>query len=78
LAHRALGVDRSLGLLLPCNVVLREHDGEVEVSFADPEAVFALASGDTKDALADLPREARQRLEEALRALTGVSKGVTR
>jgi uncharacterized protein (DUF302 family) len=37
LAHQALTVNRSIGLLLPCNVVLREAGGEVEVSILDPE-----------------------------------------
>lgn len=76
LAYQALSVDRSIGLLLPCNVVLREQDGEVEVSITDPEAVFNLASGETKGELADLPVEAKKRLQEALKALTGAREGV--
>jgi uncharacterized protein (DUF302 family) len=71
LAYRALGVDRDIGLLLPCNVVLREGDGEVVVSIADPEAMFTLVSDETRRGLADLPGEATRRLRGALTALGG-------
>ena len=43
LAHRALQKEPSIGLLLPCNVVVQESGGGVLVSFADPEAMFKLA-----------------------------------
>ena len=36
IANRALSADRSIGLLLPCNVVLRETGSSVEVSIQDP------------------------------------------
>ena len=70
LAFRALTVDRNIGLLLPCNVVLREEDGGVVVSIADPEAMFAVASDEAKRDLGALPAEARARLSKALQALT--------
>jgi uncharacterized protein (DUF302 family) len=46
LAHRALDADRSIGLLLPCNVVLRQEEGDVRVSILDPRALFEVV--DTK------------------------------
>jgi uncharacterized protein (DUF302 family) len=41
LAHRALITDDSIGLLLPCNVVVAQADDGVEVSILKPEAMFA-------------------------------------
>lgn len=70
LAHQALSADRSIGLLLPCNVVVREvQPGRVEVSIADPKAVFSLAPAETMGHATDLPTAARERLAAALAAL---------
>ena len=51
LAHRALEADRSIGLLLPCNVVLREVGDKVEVSILDPEVMFSVVDETTKGQL---------------------------
>lgn len=66
LAHRALSADRSIGLLLPCNVVIRAADDGTIVEALDPRAIAAVASHPELTAVAE---EAAARLAAALDAL---------
>jgi uncharacterized protein (DUF302 family) len=66
LAHRALAVTRDIGLLLPCNVVVREHDRGVLVQALDP-AVIASVPGLPE--LEPIAAAAGQRIQAALDAL---------
>ena len=67
LAHRALTADPQIGLLLPCNVVVREDDaGVVHVEFMDPGAVLELVDRAEVTLLAS---EVKQRLERVMAAL---------
>lgn len=53
-AKDALAADPEIGLLLPCNVVLREDaPGEITVSFMDPRAVLNLVESPAVHALAN-------------------------
>lgn len=52
LAHRALSAEPQIGLLLPCNVVVREVDDGVSVSAIDPHAMFSVVDNEDVGALA--------------------------
>ncbi|MGW6907029.1 DUF302 domain-containing protein [Streptomyces sp. NPDC054940] len=67
LAHRALETDRSIGLLLPCNVVVRADGERTVVQVLDPNAMVALTE---LDALRPVAEEATRRLDAALASLT--------
>jgi uncharacterized protein (DUF302 family) len=67
LAHRALTADPQIGLLLPCNVVVREDDlGKVHVDFMDPSAVLDLVD---KPEMKQLAAEVRKRLIDAMESI---------
>lgn len=67
LAHKAISNEPSIGLLLPCNVVVRQDEsGVVRVEFMDPAAVLELVDN---PAVTELAGEVKSRLERVLAAL---------
>jgi len=67
LAQRAIAAEPSIGLLLPCNVLVRQMpDGNVSVEFMDTDAVLQLVD---KPEIAALAGEVRQRLERVMDAV---------
>ena len=66
LAHRALSADRRIGLLLPCNVVVRAEAGQTVIEALDPQAMVAVAG---EAPLQPVANEAAARLRAALASL---------
>lgn len=67
LAHQAVTAVPEIGLLLPCNVLVREtDDGTVRVSFMDPGSVLGLVDNPDVEPLAG---QVREKLERVLAAL---------
>lgn len=67
LAHRALEADRSIGLLLPCNVVVRRDGDHTLVQALDPGTMVTLTG---LDALRPVAEDAATRLDAALNTLS--------
>ncbi len=67
LAHRALQADPSVGVLLPCNVVLRADGDQVIVEAMDPVGALGLIESPDVQQVAE---EARARLERALASVS--------
>jgi uncharacterized protein (DUF302 family) len=67
-AHRALELDESVGLLLPCNVVLADTGEGTKISAADPRELM------TGEAFQDLARDAADRLAAALAAVPSAER----
>jgi len=67
LAYQAITAVEDIGLLLPCNVLVREDDaGTVHVDFMDPQSVLSLVDD---PGIAPLASEVKARLERVLAAL---------
>jgi uncharacterized protein (DUF302 family) len=68
-AHQALSAEPDIGLLLPCNVVVREEDdGNVSVLFMDPSAVLDLVDNPRVPPVASQVRERLERVKTAIAA----------
>jgi len=68
-AYRALSADEAIGLLLPCNVVLKQESDGVEVSIQDPEVMFSVVDAETKKSMLGFPQEVKISLQSVLAAL---------
>ena len=69
LAHQALQAEPDIGLLLPCNVIVREEaPGRVVVGFLDPQTMVGLVGKPEIQSVAD---QAEQRLRRACASLGG-------
>ncbi len=68
-AYRALRIDEAIGLLLPCNVVLRQDNDGVYISIQDPEVMFSVVDEDKQKAMAGFPQEVKKTLQAALSVL---------
>lgn len=66
-AHQALEAEGKIGVFLPCNVVVEEHeDGGVEVSAVDPVASMMAVQNSS---LGDVATEVRSRLQKVINSL---------
>jgi uncharacterized protein (DUF302 family) len=63
MAWKAIGLEPKVGAMLPCNVILREVEGGVEVSAIDPVASMSAIDNDELKAVAG---EVREMLREAV------------
>jgi uncharacterized protein (DUF302 family) len=69
LAHRALEAEADLGVLLPCNVVVYERNGETHISAVDTERMLSIVGN---EGLAPIAAEVRRRLARVVeRAAAG-------
>ena len=69
LAYRALQAEESVGLLLPCNVVVRdEGDGTTTVEALDPQIMVRVTGNPALSAVAE---EAGERLRAVIDVITG-------
>lgn len=68
LAHGALQAEADLGVLLPCNVVVYEHDGATRVAAVDAERMLSIVGNDT---LLPVAEEVRDRLARVVDRVCG-------
>lgn len=66
MAHQAIGLEPRVGAMLPCNVILRETDGGVEVSAIDPVASMQAIDNPDLHAVAGQVRDLLKKAVEAI------------
>jgi len=66
MAHEAIGIEPRVGAMLPCNVILREVDGGVEVSAVDPVASMQAIDNAELHAVAGQVRDLLKKAVEAI------------
>jgi uncharacterized protein (DUF302 family) len=67
LAHRALQSEAELGVLLPCNVVVYERDGETSIAAIDPVRMLSIVDNDE---LAPVAEEVKRSLAAVVERAT--------
>jgi uncharacterized protein (DUF302 family) len=70
LAYRALEAEHELGLLLPCNVIVHDHEGKSAVSIVDPAQMLGVV-GESAE-LSEIAQEAGAKLRRVIEALQAV------
>jgi uncharacterized protein (DUF302 family) len=63
LAHQALAAEPDLGVLLPCNVIVYERNGETHISAVDAERMLSIVGNDE---LAPIAAEVTRRLRDVV------------
>ena len=71
LAHQALQAEPELGVLLPCNVIVYEREGETHVSAVDPERMLSIVGNEQ---LAPVAAEVKERLGAVVARAAGNSR----
>ncbi|MDP2731669.1 MAG: DUF302 domain-containing protein, partial [Hoeflea sp.] len=66
MAHQAIGIEPRVGAMLPCNVILREVEGGVEVSAIDPVASMQAIDNADLTAVAGQVRDLMAKAVEAI------------
>ncbi|MCP5036898.1 MAG: DUF302 domain-containing protein [Rhodobacteraceae bacterium] len=66
MAWQAIGMEARLGVMLPCNVILREVEGGIEVSAVDPVASMAAIDNDELHVVAGQVRDMLGKVVEAI------------
>ena len=66
-AHKALQAENKIGAMLPCNIIVQQHQsGAIEVSAVDPIASMQAAQNDS---LAGIAVDVQQKLKKVIDAL---------
>jgi len=65
-AHQTLQADDQMGLLLPCNVVVQEKDGQTSVSVFDPMVMLKVMEN---EAIRPVAEEVQRRLQRVLQSV---------
>lgn len=65
-AHQALSADPAIGVLLPCNVVVRQSDNGTVVDFMDPNAVLELVGNPKVGEVADTVRSLLEQVRDSI------------
>ena len=66
-AHQAIEADPDIGLLLPCNIIVREEaNGQVTVGFMDPAAMLGMVGNPRVTAIGEAVRVKLARVKASL------------